>query len=62
MLAVRAAPQYGRQVSPTTLEMARASKARIKAMNWEPVYRSADSAFRSSRNSIGNRSRGTVID
>lgn len=61
-LAVRLAPGYGMQASPTTIEMAKQAKANIKKMNWEPVYRSVDSVLAGSHNSIGQRSRGYVVD
>jgi hypothetical protein len=61
-LAVRWAPSWGVQASPTTIQLANAAKARIKAMNWEPTYRTVDSALAGSHNNIGQRSRGYVVD
>lgn len=61
-LAIRLASGYGTQPSPATVELARASKARIKRMNWQPTYRSVDSALLGNHNNIGQRSRGLVVD
>lgn len=61
-LAVRLAPGYGTQASPTTIDLARQAKARIKKLNWEPTYRSVDSALAGTHQSVGQRSRGYVVD
>lgn len=61
-LAVRLAPQYGKEISPITASLAQSSKAMIKRMNWEPTYRSSDGYFSGGMNTIGQRSRGYCID
>lgn len=61
-LAIRLSPAYGVQPNPVLLQMAAQAKSRIKRMNWEPTYRSTDPALLGSHNSIGQRSRGYVID
>lgn len=61
-LSARLAPSYGLQASPSTTELARAAKARIKKMNWEPTYRSVDSALAGVSSNVGQRSRGYVVD
>lgn len=61
-LAVRLAPVYGAQPNPVTVQQSAATKARIKRINWEPVYRSADSVLLGTRTDIGQKSRGYVID
>lgn len=61
-LALKLAPSYGATPSPGIMQTAMASKAKIKAMNWEPTYRSVDSALSGSHNNIGQRSRGYVVD
>lgn len=61
-LAVRLAPSYGMQASPSTVELARVSKARIKNLNWEPTYRKVDSALAGVSSNVGQMSRGYVVD
>lgn len=61
-LALRLGPAYGLQPSPVLASMAQGAKARIKAMNWEPAYRSVDSALTSGKTNIGQKSRGYVVD
>jgi hypothetical protein len=61
-LALRLAPGYGKAINPMTAEMARKSMAVIRGMNWEPTFRRAESSLMGTHNSIGNRSRGYVID
>lgn len=61
-LAVRLSPGYGIQPSPVLMQNAQMAKARIKRINWEPTYRSVDSALLGSHSSVGDKSRGLVID
>lgn len=61
-LAIRLAPGYGRQASPSTIALAKEAKARIKRMNWEPTYREVDQMLSGSLRSIGQKSRGYVIE
>ena len=61
-LAVRCAPKFAREASPTTMAIASRSLAQIKRMNWEPTYRSVDSALSGAHSSIGAKSRGYVVD
>lgn len=61
-LAIRLCPSYGVQPSPVTGILANSSKTRIKAINWEPTYRTVDSALTGHASSIGQRSRGYVVD
>lgn len=61
-LSPRIAPMFGKQADPLLLQLAASSKAKIKAMNWEPTYRTVDSALSGSRSSIGQKSRGYVVD
>ena len=61
-LAKRLAPGMGVQASPNTSEEARKALATIKKMNWEPTYRSVDSALLGNHNNIAQRSRGMVVD
>lgn len=61
-LAVRLASAYQLQPNPATVAHAAAAKSRIKRMNWEPSYRSVESAIGGSNNNIGQRSRGYVVD
>ena len=61
-LALRLAPGYGKSINPVTAEMARKSMAAVREMNWEPTFRRAESTLMGTHNSIGNRSRGYVID
>lgn len=61
-LAVRLSTGYGVQPSPVLVSMAQGAKARIKAMNWEPSYRSVDSGLTSGKTNIGQKSRGYVVD
>jgi hypothetical protein len=61
-LAVWCAPKFAREASQTTMALASRSLAQIKRMNWEPTYRTVDSALSGTRNSIGQKSRGYVVD
>lgn len=61
-LAVRLSPGYGTQPSPVLLQVAQTAKARLKRINWEPTYRSADSALLGTYSTVGDKSRGYVID
>jgi hypothetical protein len=61
-LALRLCPSYGVVPNPIVHQDAKESKSWIKKMNWEPTYRSADSALLGTQNNIGQRSRGYVID
>lgn len=61
-LSVRIAPMFGKQPDPYLLSLAASSKARIKSMNWEPTYRTVDSALQGPRSGIGQKSRGYVVD
>lgn len=61
-LAIRLSPSYGLQPNPIIAAVAQSSKIRIKTMNWEPSYRSVDSALAGSHSSIGRKSRGYVVD
>lgn len=61
-LAVRLSPSYGSQPSPILTSMAGEAKAKIKAMNWTPTYRSVDQTLKGSQNNTGTRSRGYVVD
>ena len=61
-LAVKLSPGYGVQPSPVTIQTAQVSKMRIKTMNWEPTYRTVDSALAGSGSNIGRMSRGYVVD
>lgn len=61
-LAVRCAPKFSREATPTTILLASRSLAHIKAMNWEPTYRTVDSALSGTHTSIGDKSRGYVVD
>ena len=61
-LAVRLSPGYAIQPSQVLLQMAQSAKAHIKSMNWEPTYRSVDSALSGTGSNIGRQSRGYVVD
>lgn len=61
-LALRLGPAYGTQPNPVLNQIAQSAKGRIKAMNWEPSYRSVDSALTSGKTNIGQKSRGYVVD
>jgi hypothetical protein len=61
-LAVRLGPRYGVQSNPATVALAQAAKMHIKSQNWEPTYRSVDSALAGVGSSIGRKSRGYVVD
>ena len=61
-LAVRMAPSYGVNPSPVTVSLAQSTKRRIKEMNFEPTYRTVDGALLGTMSSIGQRSRGYVVD
>lgn len=61
-LATRLSPAYGLPLNPVLASMAQAAKSRIKAVNWEPSYRSVDSALTSGKTNIGQKSRGYVVD
>lgn len=61
-LAKRLASGMATQASPNTIEEARKALATIKKMNWEPTYRSVDSALLGNHNNIAQRSRGMVVD
>ena len=61
-LALRLGPSYGIQPNGVTAAKAQQAKTLIKQLNWEPTYRSVDSALSGSHNNIGQRSRGYVVD
>ena len=61
-LALRLSPGYGIQPSPVLTQIAQSAKARIKAMNWEPTFRTVDTALQGSGSTIGRQSRGYVVD
>lgn len=61
-LAVRLSPQYGIQPNPATVSLAQNAKMHIKSQNWEPTYRSVDSALAGVGSNIGRLSRGMVVD
>ncbi len=63
-LAMRLAPSYDRQPSPVTAAKAQQAKTLIKHLNWEPTYRSADSAImgNGAGAEIWRKSRGYVLD
>jgi hypothetical protein len=61
-LELMMAGTYGKQPNPVTVQLAQSTKAKIKGMNWEPTFRSVDTALSGAMTSIGQRSRGYVID
>ena len=61
-LALRLAPRYGVQVNQATASLAQAAKMHIKSQNWEPTYRTVDSALAGVGSNIGRLSRGYVVD
>ena len=61
-LAVRIASAYGRQASPTTVEMARQGKARLRELNTENIYIGADSGLLGNNTGIAVASFGMVVD
>lgn len=63
-LALRLGPSYGVTPSSVTAAKAQSAKTLIKRMNWEPTYRSADSAIMGNGTGadIWRKSRGYVLD
>ena len=61
-LAIRCGPKFNREASQTTMALAGKCLSEIKHMNWEPTYRTVDSALSGTHSSIGQRSRGYVVD
>lgn len=63
-LALRLCPSYGVQPNPMTIAKAQAAKTRIKHLNSEPTYRSADSVVMGNGTGadIWRKSRGYVLD